>query len=336
MGIHGKKRMNLSMDVILSKVSEYDIYRHYMPTKDWKLNDVTNSPFGPDENPSFLIGNKFGSLTHIAFNDTSKRGDCFSFVKQLYNLASLNDVLEKIDSDLGLGIRGVKKDYQTVIGTYKQPEITKRNSFIQVVTRKFTNEELAYWAQYYQTIDDLRANNIYSIKELFFNRQKFPLKDTELRFGYFYPNGGFWKIYRPTANKKSKWMGNVPLQTPWGIENLRKGENSLICKSLKDYMVCKKVFPYVCGIQNESLEAFSEDFIEKVKESSDTVFYGGDSDNPGKKASYAITGTFGFKHINPPDNLLESCCKDFADMGKIRGLEEVKKHFLIKNLIKSL
>src|SRR5688572_15404557 len=109
MPITGKKKTELTMDVILSKVSEFDIYKWYMPTKDWKLNDVTHSPFSSDSNPSFLIGNKFGNLTHIAFNDTSKRGDCFSFVKQLYNLATLNDVLEKIDFDMGLGIRGVKK-----------------------------------------------------------------------------------------------------------------------------------------------------------------------------------------------------------------------------------
>jgi hypothetical protein len=308
---------------------------YYMPNKDWKLNDVTYSPFKVENHPSFLIGNKYGNLSHIAFNDTSKRGDCFSFVKQLYNLTNLDEVLRKIDGDFQLGLgNGVKGDYKVITSQYKQPEITKRNSLIQVITRKFLKEELAYWNEYHQDLQDLRDNNVYSIKTLYFNKQKFPLKDTDLRFGYYYPKGGFWKLYIPFAkNKKNKWLGNVPLQTSWGLENLNKEYNTLIVKSLKDYLVCKKVCPYIFGVQNESLAAFSGETIDYTKEHSKEVFYGGDSDEPGKKASYLITSTLGYRHINPPDHLKNECCKDFADMGKIKGLDSLKQHFVSKNLL---
>lgn len=336
MAIQGRKKVDLTMDSILEKVSPFDIYTYFMPTKDWTLNEVTKSPFSEDRHPSFIIGNKYGNITHIAFNNTALRGDCFSFVKQLYNLSTLDDVLSKIDTDMGLGIRGIKKDYKSIISSYEQPEITKRNTFIQVTTRKFTNEELQYWNQYHQNITDLRDNNIYSIKTLYFNKQKFPLKDTELRFGYFYPNGGYWKVYQPLASKKNKWLGNVPLQTSWGEKNLQKDKNGLVCKSLKDYLVCKKVFAHVCGVQNESLAAFSEDFVTLLNSTSKSMFYGGDSDKPGKEASYAITKTFGFRHINPPDPLLQECCKDFADMGRYKGLKALESHFLQKNLIENL
>jgi len=330
--IKGRKRVELTMDSILEKVTPFDIYYHFMPSKDWKLNDVTLSPFKTEDHPSFIIGNKYGNITHIAFNNTALRGDCFAFVKQLHNLSTLDDVLSKIDDEMGLGIRGVKKDYEIVISSYKQPEITKRNTYIQIVTRKFTKEELSYWNQYHQDISDLRKNNIYSIKTLYFNKQKFPLKETELRFGYFYPKGGYWKIYCPTASKKRKWLGNVPLNTSWGEENLEKDRNGLVCKSLKDYMVCRKVFSHVCGVQNESLGAFSPEFVESIKSKSKEIFYGGDSDKPGKEASYAITSLLGFKHINPPDPLLQECCKDFADMGRYKGLSYIEKHFKTKGL----
>lgn len=337
MAIGGKKKIELTMDSVLEKVSDYDIFRWYMPTKDWKLNEITYSPFRNEKNPSFIIGNKRGYISFIDFGNTEFRGDCFTFVKKMYNLANLDEVLKKIDADFGLGISsGIVKDYKKITGEYKQPEIVKRNTLIQVVTRKFTGEELAYWNTYHQDLADLRANNIYSIKSLYLNKKIYHLKDTELRFGYFYPSGGYWKIYVPYAKKKNKWIGNVPLQTSWGTENLLKGENSLICKSLKDYMVCKKVFPYVCGVQNESLSAFSEKFVETLKSLSPIVFYGGDSDNPGKKASYEITNAFKFKHINPPDYLLNDCCKDFADMGKFKGLNAIKEHFIKKNLIQNL
>lgn len=336
--IQGRKRTELTMDSILSKVSEYDIMRKFMPHGNWELNEVCISPFPREgkleSHPSFIIGNKRGYISYIDFGDTSYRGDCFNFVKQYCNLYTLDDVLKRIDKEFGLGLSsGEVKDYKKEISQYKQPEITKRNTIIQAVTRKFTKEELSYWNDYHQSIEDLRVNNIYSIKKLFLNKKIFHLKETELRFGYFYPEGGFWKIYIPFADRKRKWLGNVPLHTSWGLENLEKGKNSLICKSKKDYMVCRKILPHVVGVQNESLSAFSEKFVQDVKDNSDTIFYGGDSDNPGKKASYLITGAFGFKHINPPDNLLQESCKDFADMAKLKGLNAVKLHFISKNLL---
>ena len=78
-----KRPSIITPDRILEKVSEYDIFRYYMPNSNWKLNVVTFSPFRNENNPSFMIGNKHGRLTFIDFADTSKRGSCFNFVKML-------------------------------------------------------------------------------------------------------------------------------------------------------------------------------------------------------------------------------------------------------------
>ena len=328
--IKGKLKTELTMDTVLSKVSEYDIYRLFFGNFD--LNQVTCNHLRGDKTPSFIIGNKYGHISHFDFGDKEWRGDAFNLVQQIHR-CDLNTALKIIDREFGLGLTNAPvKEYKQITGAYKQPEVTKRNTLIQVISRKFTKEELSYWNEYYQDIQDLLNNNIYSIKTLYFNRQKFPLKDTELRFGYFYPEKQAWKIYFPFKEKKKKWLGNVPLTTHWGTENLKKGHNSLIAKSLKDYMVCKKVTPYVCGVQNESLAAFSEEFVQKVKDNSDTVYYGGDSDKPGKEASYAITQGFGFKHINPEDRLLPEC-NDFACWGKNEGLKKLEEHFIKKGLI---
>jgi hypothetical protein len=328
--IQGKKVTKLTPESILDKISEYDIYRMYMPTQNWKINVVTYSPFRNEKNPSFIIGYKGKALTFVDFADTSLKGNCFTFVKMLFNLGGLNDVLMMIDRDFDLGIMNSSstKNYERIISNYTQPTaISKREFFIQVKARKFTNEELKYWNEYYQDIDDLKANGVYSIDTLYLNKQKFPLKDTELRFGYLYE--GYWKIYVPyTTNKRGKWLSNVPLTTAKGLENLRPDKNTLICKSLKDYMVCRKVYPHVCHIQNESTAALSDEVVEFIKNNSKEVFYGGDSDVPGKKASFAITESFGFRHINPPDDLLPEV-KDFADWAKLEGLEVIKLHFKV-------
>lgn len=321
------------MEVILSKLTDFDIYRYYMPTKDWKLNEATHSPFGEDKNPSFIIGNKYGNLSHIAFNDTSKRGDCFSFVKQLYNLSTLNDVLEKIDKDFGLGIRGGEaKDYKLITSSYKQPEVTKRNSFIQVVTRKFTNEELQYWNQYHQDIADLRNNNIYSIKTLYFNKQRFPLKDTELRFGYFY--NGFWKIYRPFGKKKEKWMpNNTPITILDGKENIKNCKTAFINKSKKDMMVVKKVFPCTAAVQNEGIACFSEENVLYFKENSERQILSFDADVTGVKNSQQITEMFGFGYCNVPKKYLLEGIKDWADLAKVHGMKAVEEVLKEKGII---
>ena len=166
--IKGKRKLELTPATILNMISEYDVFRMYMPDRHWKINESISSPFRKDDSPSFLIGNREGYLYFIDFGDTTHRGGCFDFVCQRFNL-SLNEALMKIDNDFGLGIHSnTERNYKEITSQYKQPEsIGKRYSIIQCITRKFTKQELDYWAQYYQTEDDLRANNIHSLKEVF-------------------------------------------------------------------------------------------------------------------------------------------------------------------------
>lgn len=331
--IQGKKKEELTIDTVLNKISEFSIYSYYMPSKNWELNKITNSPFEEDKTPSFLIGNKYGHLTHIAFNDTSKRGDCFAFVKQLFNLTSLNQVLEKIDNDFGLGFRSLTRDYRAITFKYKEPIVTKRNTFIQVTARPFTKEELAYWNMYHQDLKDLKENNIYSIKNLYFNRQKFPLKDTELRFGYFYD--GHWKIYRPTANKKNKWMpNNVPITMMDGKKDIQGCDVAFINKSKKDHMVIKKLFPCSCAVQNEGIACFSPENVEYIKSNCKTAILSFDSDITGVKNSQQITELFGFGYCNVPKNYLSEGIKDWAQLAAVHGLNAVEKVLKQKGILK--
>ena len=330
MPIIGKRKVDLSINSIYQRLSPYDLYRHYFGP--FELNKAVCNHLRGDKNPSMIIGNKYGEISHFDLGNPKWRGDAISLVQQINGHCNLDTALRIIDRDFNLGIASgtPNTEYKNITSQYEQPKIEKRSALIQVVTRKFTTEELKYWSEYHQDVADLRKNDIYSIKTMYFNKQKFPLKDTDLRFGYYY--GGYWKLYRPFLDKKNKWLGNVPLQTSWGTENLKKDKNSLVCKSRKDFMVCKKVYDCVTGVQNESLAAFSEEFVKTLKESSNVVYYGGDADKPGKEASYAITGEFGFKHINSPDRLLPQV-NDLAEWGKVEGLKALEEHFKIKGLI---
>ncbi|NBW38076.1 MAG: hypothetical protein EBR30_24250 [Cytophagia bacterium] len=333
--IGGERKTKLSIEAILSRISEYDIFRFYMPNRDWTINRVTYSPFRKENNPSFMIGNRLGYLMFIDYADTSLRGDCFNFVQKLHNLPSVSDTLKMIDKDFGLGLStGVMTgEYKKIIAQYKQPEIEKRYSLIQVKVRKFTQEELAYWNQYHQDIQDLRDNNIYSIKDLYLNKQKFPLLETELRFGYLY-EGQYWKIYRPLAEKKKKWMpNNVPITAMDGKENIKNCQVAFINKSKKDYMVMKKLFPCSCAVQNEGLGCFSHENVEYLKANSDRQILSFDADTVGVQNSKQITEMFDFEYANVPRQYLAEGIKDWADLAKAHGLQAIENYLKSKNLL---
>lgn len=332
--IQGRKRTHLTTDSILEKISDYDIYKFYMPHQNWKINVVTYSPFRNEKNPSFIIGYRGGTLRFIDFGDSSKKGGCFDFVMMLFNI-SLYDAMLMIDRDFDLGIisGSSTKNYERIVSDYAQPTATsKREYFIQVKTRKFTNEELAYWNGYYQDIDDLRANNVYSIDTVYLNKQKFPIKDSELRFGYLYE--GYWKIYRPFADKKSKWMpNNVPITMMDGLEDITDCDVAFINKSKKDYMVMKKIFPCCCAVQNEGMGCFSEENVEFIKENSERQILSFDSDETGVKNSKLISDKFGFDYCNVPRIYLDEGIKDWADLARIHGLKTIEKYLTQKKLI---
>jgi DNA primase len=333
--ISGRKKTKLTIEAILDKISEYDIFRMYMPDKTWKINQVTYSPFRHERNPSFLISNRGGTLSFIDFGDTSKRGDCFTFVKMFFNFSTIDNVLRVIDKDFGIGITdgSTSQEYKRIVSEYKQPEdLGKRYSLIQVKTQKFTHLELEYWNQYHQSEQDLRDNNIYSVSKVYLNKQLFPMKEDELRFGYFYD--GHWKIYRPFADKKNKWMpNNVPITMMDGLKDVEYCRLAFINKSKKDYMVMKKLYPHCCAVQNEGLGCFSPENVQYLKDNSDIQILSFDADVTGVQNSQQITKLFDFGYCNVPRKFLSEGIKDWADLAKIYGMKVIEDYLIEKQIL---
>jgi len=330
--IKGVKKEQLSAKTILSKISDYDIFMYYMPNKNWKINQVTYSPFRNENNPSFLINNKHNDLLFADFSDGSKRGNCFDFVRMLYNI-SYDNALKLIDKDFGLGILSGEKNLNVhIIKENKRPEEPKVYTLIQAVTRRFTQEELDYWNSYHQSEQDLKANNIYSLQKVYLNRQLFSLKDTDLRFGYLYGNS--WKIYRPFVDKKYKWVpNNVPITTMDGKKDVENCRIAFINKSKKDYMVMKKIYPYCCAVQNEGIGCFSPENVKYLKDNSDVQVLSFDNDEAGVKNSQSITKQFDFEYLNVPKRFLSEGITDWADWAKKYGMDAIEEYLKEKQLL---
>ncbi len=337
MAVNGMKRQGIiTPEQVLRKVSEYDIFRYYMPHTNWHINVITFSPFRNENNPSFMIGDKNGRLTFIDFADTSKRGSCFDFVKMIYNLRDLRETLSLIDRDFGLGFSRETNthEYKRIVSEYVQPiRAEKSYSTIQVITKPFDKYELEYWNQYHQSLDDLKANNVYSISKVYLNKQLFPAPISELRFGYLYDDK--WKIYRPHAkDKKHKWVpNNVPITAMDGKDDIKHCDVAFINKSKKDYMVMKKLFPTSCAVQNEGLGCFSTENVDYIKSNSASQILSFDSDITGVENSQQITQLFGFDYCNVPRKYLSEGIKDWADLAKVHGMQVIEDYLKEKQLI---
>lgn len=336
--IKGNKKVELTTENILARITPFDIFTYYMPNK-WKVNDAAISPFphknGTERTPSFIIGNRGGTLTFVDFTDTSLRGDCFTFVKLLFRLDNMDQILKMIDRDFNLGIASgeLSQDYKRIVANNIQPETEgKRYALVQAATRAFTREELAYWNEYHQDISDLRREHVYSISKVYLNKKLFTLKDTELRFGYYYD--GHWKIYRPFVDKRLKWIpNNVPITTLEGKKNIIGVENAFINKSKKDYMVIKKIYPHTCAVQNEGDACFSPENVEFLKTNSVRQTLSFDSDVAGVKNSLQVTQKFDFGYCNVPREYLKENIKDWADLGRLHGLDKVKQCLVNKGIL---
>jgi len=333
MPVSGPIKIALTLDNILRAVSEYDIYRYYIG-HDFQFGKAFLSPLREDDKmPSFAVNiSKTGGLFHLDYGDPLKRGRCVDFVMQLYN-TSYDRALLMIDQDLKVGItsgkgsQGVVRPKQVVIHE-KEP------AFIQVVTRKFDSAELAYWNHYHISERELRENEIYAIKRLYVDRLLVGYTPGTLQFGYLFEDK--WKIYRPEQPKDRKWISNVPNDYMSGMQRITSGCNvAVVTKSKKDELVLAKILPHVCSVQSESIVSINNHNIRLLRERCGKVFVNFDSDKVGVQAC-TYYNQFGFGWVNCPwgyQKPNQEWIKDFADLARYYGMDEVIKHFKLKGII---
>ncbi|HEU4609632.1 MAG TPA: hypothetical protein VFS31_16050, partial [Chitinophagaceae bacterium] len=102
--ISGVKRQGLTLETVLHRTSEYDIYRYYLG-HDFKLGEPFSSPFHEDRDPSFsIICTRNGRLHFTDFADSDASGKVIDFVRRFYPGRRYDEILKCIDRDLNLGI----------------------------------------------------------------------------------------------------------------------------------------------------------------------------------------------------------------------------------------
>lgn len=301
----------ITLDYILSKVTEYDIYARYLGQ--FKIGFIYNSPFRKDKNPSFGIfqSRKSGRLL---FKDhgNGECGDVIKFVELYTGITNYNDLLKQIVKDMQI-------TNNTVLRSTK--EIEKNNeTVIGVVRQDWTDIDKNYWSQFGITLNTLKKFKVSSIKYYLCNGiVKSIYKDENPMYAYkVYDH---FKIYKPLADKYTKWRNNLTENDIQGYEQLPKnGDLLIITKSLKDVMVLYEMGYNAISPSSES--TFIPDKALKVlKKRFKRILLCFDRDVAGVKNMRKIslkTGLNGFLVHKKYHS------KDISDAVKNNGFETIK------------
>lgn len=327
--IEAPKKLN--RDFILSKISDAMIFGYYFGKFD--LKSVYPSKFHKDNSPStgFYIS-KSGKIIYNHLNDKEPKLDAFSFVMRLYH-CSFSDAIKKIATDFGLVSGEINSMAGNVIKNLANFDKShKKSTKIHFKPKSFDSEARAFWSPYHITRDELKRENIYQIDKLYINEIFIPNHSNCLRFALTVPNKDemLVKVYSPGDNDGLKWVSNIPLDLPFGLEDIKKpGKRSFTSKAQKDRIIIKKFLPVVLASQNESIAAMSSSLLKKLGFFYQENWVGWDNDETGLFAMQELIAKDickdSFKSIHVPIEYAKEGIKDFSDLAKEKGLKAIEK-----------
>lgn len=305
------KLSDITLDWILSRVTEYDIYAHYLGQ--FKVGMIYNSPFRKDKNPSFGIF--YSKRTkQLLFKDhgTGDCGNVIKFVSLYTGITNYNDILLDIVDKL-------KITSNTKLVSSKQ-YIASTETVIGVVRQDFTAEDINYWSQFNICINTLKKFNVNSIKYYLCNGiVKGIYKKENPMYAYKVYNN--FKIYRPLADKYTKWRNNLGQYDIQGFKQLPKTDNLLIItKSLKDVMCLYEMG--ISAISPASESTFiPDDVLDNLKKRFKHILICFDRDTAGIKYLRKISLKTGLKPLLVHKKWK---AKDISDAIKLNGFENIK------------
>lgn len=322
----------LTKDWILKKVDDTTILYYYFGS--FKLNKAYCSFFDKnDTRPStvFYVASS-GKIIYYDFR-TGEKLDCFGFVKKLYN-CSFKEALEQIASDFGLiSTQTLKVPQQIFIEARKTDKEVKKETLIQFEPTNWTDDFLYFWKRYEIKQEELVKNKVYPVKRLFLNRQEIKLHTPTYALPEHVEERTYVKIYNP-GSSNMKWLSTIPLDIPFGLNDLPYEDNKvIITKSKKDLIVLKKFFTDVIATQNESEASLSETTINKLNQKYTHKIIIWDNDETGVQNSIKLNQK-GFDYFNiPKQEYIKHKIKDCSDYVEAYGTDALEVLLKSKNLI---
>jgi len=313
-----KSDESLSIDTILRKVSEYQIFKHFCPNFQ-ETGKRFRSDLREDNSPTVHIINWNHRLLYKDWGCPEHSFDCFEYIKYKYN-TDFYGVLILIDNAFGLGLSAGVRPTGTVRKVEKETRV-QAPSRISVRTRRWNLQDKVYWDQFKIPLEILRIFDVQPITHVWINEQRFSCGSNSYRYRF---DCGY-KIYRPLESD-FKWFSNVGSECLQGYRQLpERGKTLVLTSSLKDIM-CLAVLGYPSiALQSEMLMP-GQSTIEEAQARFEEVIvlYDNDFDNPrnpGQTMAVKICEKYGLDNIVIPSYYRS---KDISDLIRDHGLEEAK------------
>jgi hypothetical protein len=316
-------RHGITLETILSKVAESEIYEAYLGK--FKVGNVISCPWREDKHPSFCV--YYSKITDkLLYKDfaTGESGDIIAFVKRMAHLSNYDSVLNEIADKLGLTNKS-KPSTQRVLETHalKQGKSVHQTeeTRIGVVRQSYTKVDAEFWKRYEITSKTLKKFGVDSISYCLVNdRVRFKYYDAQPMYSYNV-NGRF-KIYRPYADKRAKWINNLTSDDIQGYAQLRKKwDVCIITKSMKDVMVLHEMTVDAVSVSSET-SFLKDDLVAELKQRFKKLYILFDTDECGMANSLKFSKQYGIDRIILPE---EFKSKDISDAVKVNSLDTVWK-----------
>lgn len=233
-------------------------------------------------------------------------------MQEYTGITNYNELLKQIVKDLNIKNNTVLKS----IKAYEKSEET----VIGVVRQEFTNVDKAFWQQFGITLDTLKRYNVSSIKYYLCDGiVKGIYKDESPMYAYKVYDK--FKIYRPLADKYTKWRNNLTEYDIQGLEQLpEKGELLIITKSLKDVM-CLREMGYDAISPSSESTFIPDNILDILKKRFKRILVCFDRDPAGVKNMRKISKKTGLNGFLVHKKFQS---KDISDAVKNNGFEVIK------------
>jgi len=292
-----KPSLNLTVNNILSKITEYDIFKTYCSNFK-EVDKLFVSELRKDRNPTCKVFvNEVGSLIYKDYNGESH--NCFTYVRAKYG-CSFNNALNIINKDFNLNFK-ISWDSNKSISTNSSPTITNQKFEVKInkITKKRRNwlkEDLDYWGKYDITQSTLDFFNVEPLEYYWINYSRF--KPETITYSYEF-GCGYRDIYSPHNLQGFKWpCSNTKADKHiYGLRQLPKtGDLLFIVSSLKEVMFLYELGIIAIAPQSEST-FIPQHIIDNLKERFKEIIILFDFDKAGCNHSLKHSIKFNLKRL---------------------------------------
>ena len=336
-----KGKSSVSLDDILSKVTEADILSYYLGVTE--VPCIINSPLRQDRRPSFGLYSTDGIRIFYIDLATKDSGGLFDLLGHMWGTDYIS-TLTRVNEDISKFCGGAN------IHSYTPCAVRSTNSYnkdtdLQCKVRDWRDYDIEYWASYGITLEWLKYAEVYPIshKIIIKGGQRYVFGADKYAYAYVEHKEGkvTLKIYQPFNKAGYKWSSNID-RSVWSLWTKipKYGTNLIISSSVKDCLniMCNCKIPSIC-LQGEGYLP-KPHIMEELKSRYKNIIIFFDNDfanpnNPGHNDAKKLSEEYNLKMVEIPKKYESKDPSDlFKKYGKNKYLEimnEILKGVLWKN-----